>query len=311
MEKFLYIFAVLAITNVANAEDDVFAGAETASYNKQILQTSDPFLNKFYNIKQEKFDEEMEISDIEKEKITLKEMGYDFKESDYIKAIEDGNKMAVLRFIGAGMPAGALNTYDNSTLFYALKSGQKEIFNLLVKKGADIDYVNNRSQNLMQVAIELGYTDLIKDLIESNINLLFVDSNGWSAIHYAIEKKNIELVFLLADKQPALLNYKNKFGNTPVLLALDKAIKNNDRELIVLAKMLLKDEEFLNITNAVGNTALHFSTMLNDYELTKYILELGANPNIKNAKDWRPIDIALKNNNVDMANLLRFYGAQL
>ena len=311
MEKFLYIFAVLAITNVANAEEEVFGGAEAATYNKQILQTSDPFLNKFYNIKQEKFAEEAETSDIEKEKMMLRELGYDFKESDYIKAIEDGNKIAVLRFINAGMPSGALQTYDNSTLFYALKAGQKEVFDILIKKGADIDYINNRSQNLLQVAIELGYMDLINELIESDINLLFVDSNGWSSLHYAIEKKNIELVFLLADKEPGLLNYKNKFGNTPILLALDKAIKNNDRELVALAKILLKNEEFLNTTNAVGNTALHFATMLNDYELTKYILELGANPNIKNAKDWRPIDIALKNENVDMANLLRFYGAEL
>ena len=311
MEKFLYIFAVLAITNVANAEEEVFGGAEAATYNKQILQTSDPFLNKFYNIKQEKFAEEAETSDIEKEKMMLRELGYDFKESDYIKAIEDGNKIAVLRFINAGMPAGALQTYDNSTLFYSLKAGQKEVFDILIKKGADIDYINNRSQNLLQVAIELGYMDLINELIESDINLLFVDSNGWSSLHYAIEKKNIELVFLLADKEPGLLNYKNKFGNTPILLALDKAIKNNDRELVALAKILLKNEEFLNTTNAVGNTALHFATMLNDYELTKYILELGANPNIKNAKDWRPIDIALKNENVDMANLLRFYGAEL
>jgi ankyrin repeat protein len=311
MEKFLYIFAVLAITNVANAEEEVFGGAEAATYNKQILQTSDPFLNKFYNIKQEKFAEEAETSDIEKEKMMLRELGYDFKESDYIKAIEDGNKIAVLRFINAGMPAGALQTYDNSTLFYALKAGQKEVFDILLKKGADIDYINNRSQNLLQVAIELGYMDLINELIESGINLLFVDSNGWSSLHYAIEKKNIELVFLLADQEPGLLNYKNKFGNTPILLALDKAIKNNDRELVTLAKILLKNEEFLNTTNAVGNTSLHFATMLNDYELTKYILELGANPNIKNAKDWRPIDIALKNENVDMANLLRFYGAEL
>lgn len=312
MEKFIYILSFVAVVNIAAAqEEDPAEGIIDYGYKKQILQTSDPFLNKFYDIEQEKFNVEAEITDAEKEKIMLKQDGYDYKETDYIKAIESGDRIAVLRFISIGMPAGTLKTHDNSTLFYALRSNQLEMFKLLLDKGADINHVNNRSQNLMLMAIELGYTKMVNSLVESGINLLFVDHNGWSAMHYAIERKDIKTVFLLMQEAPALLKYKNKFGNTPVLLSLDKALKNNDSKLIALSKILLKNEEFLNTTNAVGNTALHFASMLNNYELSKYILELGANPNIKNAKDWRPIDIALKNENVDMANLLRFYGAKL
>jgi len=314
MKKFACLLSILTFANISYAqEEDYSDGIVDYGYKKQILQTSDPFLNKFYNIKEEKFDEGgEELSDIEKEKIMLRQAGFDFKESDYIKAIETGDKMSVLRFVFAGMPTDRLKTYDNSPLFYAMRSQQKEIFELLLDKDADIDYVNNRSQNLLLLALELGFNDMIPYLINNtNINLMFVDHNGWSAMHYAIEHKDVKTVFMLMDKAPGLLRYKNKFGNTPLLLSLDKAYKTKDAELIVLAKMLLKEEKYLNVTNAVGNTALHFAAMLNNYDLTKYILELGANPNIRNAKDWRPIDIALKVDKYELANLLRFYGAKL
>lgn len=278
---------------------------------KQILQTSDPFLNKFYNIKKEKTEIAKEMTEEEKEILNLKYNGYDFTESDYIKAIENGDNINVMKFIYTGMPVNKLKTHDNSTLFYAIRTGQKETFTLLKSKGADVNFVNNRSQNLLLQAIELGFEDMIPFLTESGIDLRFVDHNGWSAMHYAIEQKNIRAVFILMNKSPVLLNYKNRFGNTPLLLALDKSYKKHDKELIVLAKILLKNEKYINVSNAVGNTALHFAAMLNDYDLTKYILELGANPNVNNVKGWKPIDIAVKNKNIQIANLLRYYGSKI
>lgn len=313
MKKSAYILTILAFSNASFAqEEDLTDGILDYGYKKQILQTSDPFLNKFYNIQEEKFEVEAEMSDTDKEKIMLKQEGYDFKESDYIKAIESGDRVSVLRFIFSGMPIDRLKTYDNTPLFYAMRGRQKEIFKLLVSKGASVDYVNNRSQNLLTIAIEQNYDDMISFLInETKINLLFIDHNGWTAMHYAIDRKKIETVFLLMQKSPELLRYKNKFGNTPLLLSLDKAYKNKDASFIALSRMLMDKEAYINSTNAVGNTALHLASMINNYDLVKYILELGANPNIKNAKDWRPIDIALKGKNYEMGNLLRYYGAEL
>jgi ankyrin repeat protein len=313
MKKIYYISTILAVSNISYAqEEDLSSGIIDYGYKKEILQTSDPFLNKFYNIEKEKFEAGTEISDLEKEKIVLKQQGYEFKESDYIRAIESGDKATILRFIGLGMSVDSLKTYDNTPLFYAMRGRQKEMFDLLLKKGADIDYVNSRSQNLLTIAIEQRYDDMIPFLIENTkINLLFIDHNGWSAMHYAIDAKEIAVVFLLMQKEPSLLSYKNKFGNTPLLLTLDKAYKNQDKDFIALAKILLKHEKYLNITNAVGNTALHLASMLKNYDLVKYILELGANPNIKNSKGWRPIDFALKDKDYELANMLRYYGAEL
>jgi len=293
--------------SIFNTEDDF----SEYGNRKKILQTSDPFLNKFYNIASEKIEEEVDISEEEKEKLVLKESGYEYSEVGYAKAIESGDEINLVRFIFSGMSPTKLTYDDNSTLYYALKSKSPKIFDLLLKYGADINYTNARSQNILLQAIELGYNEMIPKIVSSGVNLMFVDHNGWSALHYAIENKDIKTIFLLIKEAPALLNYKNKIGNTPLLLTLDKAYKDKDKELVVLAKMLLQKEKYLNVTNAVGNTALHFSTLSNDYELTKLILEKGANPNIENVKGWRPIDIAVKNKNVEMANLLRYYGAKL
>lgn len=304
MAKFIWLVAFLGGIFNANAE-------EVYGFQKKILQTSDPFLNKFYDIKPTKLEESVEMSETEKEMQILAENGYKFDESSYIRAIEKGDKINVLRFIYLGMNPSFLKTYDNSTLFYAIRGKQEDTFKLLIDKGADINYVNARSQNMLLQAIELGYSDMINTLVDAGIDLLFMDHNAWTAMHYAIEQKDIKTVFLLLEKEPDLLSYKNKFGNTPLLLTLDKAIKENDKSFIVLAKMLLEKEKYLNVSNAVGNTALHLAATINDYDLVKLLVEQGANPNVKNAKDWRPIDIAVKNENVDMANLLRYYGAEL
>ncbi|MCP4355483.1 MAG: hypothetical protein GY793_07610 [Proteobacteria bacterium] len=296
-----------------DSEDSFFISDDSADYGnrKNILQTSDPFLNRFYNIASEKLEEEKELSEKEKEILVLKENDYEYNDLGYAKAIESGDEINLVRFIFSGKSPTKLESDNNSTLYYAIKSGKPVIFDLLLKQGADINYINTSSQNILIQAIEQGYSQMIPKIISSRINLMFVDNSGWSALHYAIDRKDLKSVFLLIKNAPGLLNYKNKNGNTPLLLTLDKAYKNKDKELLVLAGMLLKKEKYLNITNAVGNTALHFSTLLNNYKLTKIILEKGANPNLENVKGWRPIDIAVKNKDVDMINLLRYYGAKM
>lgn len=306
--SFVILFVFIFLINI---ESSLAEPQREYGYKTKILQTSDPFLNKFYDIKSEKFTEGYEISEKEKEKLTLKEAGYDFTEEDYVKSIQKGDIVNMMRFIYAGMPLTKLKKLEYSPLFYAIEAKQKNAFELLLDKGAKINFDNNNLENLMIQAINNNLTFAIPWLIKAGINTAYVDHNGWSALHYAVENKNVKAVFLLLNVAPALLNYKNNIGNTPLLFALEKGYRNNNKELIALAKILIKKEKFIDTANIAGNSALHYAVMLNDYDFTKEILDLGANPNIKNLKRWRPIDIALKNKNVDLANLLRYYGTKL
>ncbi|HEY5686906.1 MAG TPA: ankyrin repeat domain-containing protein [Yeosuana sp.] len=129
---------------------------------------------------------------------------------------------------------------------------------------------------------------------------------------------------------PEVINYKNTSGFTPLILAcyngnievasllakkvddinsnssygtaLMAAVFKNDFEI---TKMLLDLGANTNLSDTKGNTALHFATLLNNKEITKLLIDYGADANFKDNKGFSPMDYAMQTKNRDISNLLK------
>ena len=77
-------------------------------------------------------------------------------------------------------------------------------------------------------------------------------------------------------------NSKDKYGNTIVIIGA----QNGNKQIVKLA---LRFGGHINMTNAAGNTALHYCSEYGYVDLGAYLMSKGANQDIINIKGFKPL----------------------
>ena len=170
-------------------------------------------------------------------------------------------------------------------------------------RGEDVNSKGQRDETGLMHAVENGHNLIVKLLLEQpTLDLNFSDIIGYTALHYAAaaEFANVEAVrMLLADPRLSTVNQKNDDNQTPLMLAIES--ENNEHNLIV--KLLLEQPMLdLNLTNSLGNTALHCAAELNNVEAVRMLL---ADPrlntaNHKNDDNQTPVMIAMDEESINV-----------
>ena len=78
-------------------------------------------------------------------------------------------------------------------------------------------------------------------------------------------------------------NSKDKHGNTILIVGAQNGNKS-------IVKLALRHGALLNMSNCMGNTALHFATEFNYTKVKDYLLKKGANTSITNLKGYTAIE---------------------
>ena len=167
-----------------------------------------------------------------------------------------------------------------------------ELIDLLIKRGANKDEINNNKETPLHIACQYNLHRLILKLITNN-NVNMKDKNGQTPLMVATEYKNYECIKILLsddyDKYNIDVNIKDNYGNFPLVNTM---INFNDSDKIddlinLLIKRGTNKDEYIN-----GKaTSLHVACQYNLYDsIPKLITE--NNINIKNKKNQTPIMIA-------------------
>jgi len=170
-----------------------------------------------------------------------------------------------------------------TALHYAIINGSKEIVDLLLKSGADINAKDKRSLTPLFVASVFGNEDIMKLLLENNADPNARDNEKETPIFYAIFRstklKNAKEVVKILLRYGADVNAVNKNGRTLLHLAVSYA----DLDLI---KLLVENGANINTKDNNGRTVLYdaINRVKKENEdkikeIIKYLLEKGANPN--------------------------------
>ncbi len=122
---------------------------------------------------------------------------------DMDKAVRDGDINTVSSLLKKGIsPSVVINegtnaTWKHSPLILAVKSKNTELVKLLIKSGADVNYVNVGSASALKEAA-LSDNDVIASLlITAKADVNFVDENEVPILFWAVSKKSKKVIPLL------------------------------------------------------------------------------------------------------------------
>jgi len=117
--------------------------------------------------------------------------------------------------------------YWMTPLHYAITVRNREMIWSLIKEGACVDEYDTRGYTPLYLAVVNDENEYIKLLALATTNFKVVDINGNGLLHQAVLKKNTHSLTLLID-MGADMNVPNKEGNTPLHLS----VLTNNKEMV-------------------------------------------------------------------------------
>ena len=130
-----------------------------------------------------------------------------------------------------------------------------------------------------------------------------IEMNSQSAIFEIARHGCVEDLQYVLENNPNVINYKNSSGFTPLILA---SYSGN----VEVATLLAKHVKEINV-NSDSGTALMAAVFKNDIEITKILLDLGADANLADPNGTTALHYATRFTNKEIIKLLVDYGADI
>jgi ankyrin repeat protein len=164
----------------------------------------------------------------------------------------------------------------------------------------------NPGVETLAAACRIGNLKTAQSLLENGVNPNAPDRYGKTPLYYAASFNETQTVELLlashADPNVGMDNRKpSEFPATPLQIA---AYMGNLRvaETLIAAGARM---------DATGPTALHFAVRGIHLDIIHYLLEKGADLNVRDAEGTSPLDEAVWNGSIDAVAILLAHGARL
>jgi len=180
---------------------------------------------------------------------------------------------------------------NNTPLIHSIQNGYFSIIELLIKNGADVNIKNNEGNTPLIYAIRRGYLPMVKLLIESKANVNIRNKYNYSPIDYSIITKNYKITKYLFDcgfNNFVIVNTQKSFEG------FRQVIQDGNLELL---KLIMINEFDVNTKNqSNGWTLLQYAIYYKETRIVQYLIDCGADKNIKNNDGKNAHDINRDNN---------------
>lgn len=249
--------------------------------------------------------------------------------NDYLlTSIDSGYYQYVSYYLIKGADPNSISLQNEySALMLASFLDHFDIAELLIKKGADVNYRTPEGNSALIIATQKGYYDIADLLIKkgAEINPRTVDST--SALFEAVKFLNDSITTLLI-KNGSLVNiidyskftplqysvgynllYSKLNGDDGVNKLLDSFIFHSKANKI--SELLITAGANVDVTDIFGNTPLMVATQLNNLALVNILCKAGANPNIANDDSITPLMFATSEKLFDISSVLFKNGAKV
>ena len=225
-------------------------------------------------------------------------------ECDIHKAAKEGNIEAVKQHIAAGTDVNAKDR-KGRLLAYCYYHGHKEIGELLITNGADMNAKSGRKEwTPLYLAIFLNRWEFAELLIAKGADVNLSIKDGITPLHRAACKWGQKEIVELLIANGADVNVKtDKFGITP----LDSAARGGQKEI---AELLIAEDADVNAKDVKECTALHRAALYGYKEIAELLIAKGADLNAKKDDGLTPLDWAIREKNTETADLLRKHGGK-
>ncbi|KAI8725570.1 hypothetical protein NCS52_00128400 [Fusarium sp. LHS14.1] len=220
-------------------------------------------------------------------------------------------------------------------LHFACLRGHRDIADLLLQRGADIDARGKNGATPLDDACFQGHKDVVELLISRGANTQMGDYDGWSPVRTAVAYENLDIVEMLLNANPANISKGDDGGETPLHVASKKGnvdIMNlllergadidkpdDDRETPLHAasrwgmeksvRLLLKEKAKTDRTNNDGETPLHVASRRGHESVVAVLVKEYDDIDEVDNNGKTPLCVASEQRNVECVNTLCEAGA--
>jgi ankyrin repeat protein len=234
-----------------------------------------------------------------------------------------GDLGRVKAFLAKGIDINTGSTRNGTALHYAAREGHKEVVELLLANGAD---VNAGSRTAAELAMNSGHTEIVellmskgadvsplhlaihlkdeartRSLIEAGADIHKGTKYGTTPLHIAVGAGLKSIVALLIEKG-ADIHKRNKYGTTPLHMAVDAGLKS-------IVELLIEKGADVNAKDNWDWTPLH-SAVYGHKEIVEMLITRGANVNARDGDSRTPLSYAKQKGYNEIAEILRKHGAK-
>jgi hypothetical protein len=158
-------------------------------------------------------------------------------EDPFIKAAQEDNIETVERLIAESDVNLRDKRSGTTALEHAVQNGNRELIQLLLSRGADVNSRNGSGETVLMMLDEDATSDLIWDLVNAGANVNGTDQAGNTPLIDAAYRNNVDALKTLLEAG-AKVECKNKEGQTALMMAASNGLINNVRALVLAGSVL-------------------------------------------------------------------------
>jgi ankyrin repeat protein len=199
----------------------------------------------------------------------------------------------------------------NNLLHLAAIRGRADILNFIITKYPELVYIaNGEGDTIGHLLIKNGYYEIMKDIVKKHPDILTLVNAKGEIISQAAIDDPLVLGWLIDTMPP---EYKDSYNNLTyegwtLLLNMIKHTTANDVYIDLMSKLIMKGA---NVNYPQSNPPLNYATVLNKPNVVKILLNNSADPNIRDKNGITPLMRSIMNNNYDITKQLIDHGADI
>jgi cytohesin len=223
-------------------------------------------------------------------------------------AAREGHKEIVELLLAKGVDVNAKDKEGKTPLDAAIYGKNPQTADLLRKHGG-----KSGAEISIQAAVAVGNIEAVKQHLAAGSDVNAKNSDDWTPLQIAADKGHKEIAELLIDKG-ADVNAKNDRGGTPLHYAASGVSPSSSAQSggghKEVVELLIAAGAEVNAKNDGGWTPLHWAAQEGQKEIAELLIAKGADVNAKDVTGRTPLDSAIFRNHPETANLLRKHGGK-
>lgn len=207
------------------------------------------------------------------------------------------NEVDLLRVALAGLHGEYCQDDINEALVLAASNGNYECVEILLAAEADVNSVDLDGDSALMLACSKDYMKIVDLLLSYGCDVNLSSHCGQTAFHMASYHQHQDIVERLLTIGNIDVNLQNRYGDTPLMLA----ITSGQAEIV---KLLIHADADVNLRNLDKDSSLHFAAKNGFLEIVEMLLECGAEIDAQNLWGYTPVLQAAMENHREVVQKL-------